>query len=83
VRINGHEEVDPDLPIEQVRFYELAEVTLSASPAELRRMAAFFAHSADEMERMGSAYDHLHLSDEQSGFEDSPHFVVVRAESHT
>jgi hypothetical protein len=58
----------------------LAEVTLSASPHELRRMAAFLQHCASEMERMGDSYDHIHLGDHMKEFDQSsPHFVVFRA----
>ena len=56
----------------------LAEVTVTASPAELRQMAEFLAHCADEMERMGDEFGHLHLSDRIRSFESSPHFVVFR-----
>jgi len=37
----------------------LAEVTLNATPQELRRMAAFLAACADEMERMGDTCSHV------------------------
>lgn len=67
------------LPIEQVVHSELAEVTLCATPAELRRMAEFFSFCANEMDRMGSGYDHLHLADRISEFEDSPHLTVFRS----
>jgi hypothetical protein len=56
----------------------LAEVTLCASAEELRQIAAFFASCADEMERMGGSYDHVHLSDRLKHFQSSPHLVVAR-----
>ena len=56
----------------------LAEVTLCATPNELRQMAGFLLSCAAEMERMGSTYDHVHLSDELKEFDESPHFVVSR-----
>lgn len=56
------------LPIEQVGRSELAEVTLCATPAELRRMAEFFSFCASEMDRMGPSYDHLHLADRMKEF---------------
>jgi len=55
----------------------LFEITLAASPDELRKMATFLQSCADNMERMGGAYDHEHLSDRVKSFADSPHFVVV------
>jgi len=55
---------------------ELAEITFVATPEEARKIAAFLLHAADEMERMGSDYSHIHLSDEQPGFDDSPDVIV-------
>lgn len=55
----------------------LAEVTLVASPAELRRIAAFLSSAAANMEKMGRTYSHEHLSDKAQGFKRSPHFVVA------
>ena len=56
----------------------LAEITICASPSELRLIARFFEHCAIEMDRMGKVYDHIHLSDCEKSFESSPHLVVVR-----
>lgn len=69
------------LPIEQIKSEGLAEVSFVASPDEARRIAAFLLHAADEMERMGAAYSHVHLSDVQAGFDDSPHVTVFNAQS--
>lgn len=57
---------------------DLAEVTVTATPGELRRMADFFLFCAAEMDRMGLSYDHIHLSDRMKEFESSPHLVVMR-----
>ena len=54
----------------------LAEITLVATPSELRRMADFLSTAASNMERMGVAYSHEHLSDWDRSFALSPHFVV-------
>ena len=54
----------------------LAEVTMTATPSELRQVAQFLIDCATKMESMGAAYSHQHLSDKQSGFNASPHFVV-------
>ena len=62
---------------------ELAEITLVASPDELRRIAAFLDTAARDMERMGASYSHEHLADKQSGFASSPHFVVFNSELAT
>ena len=69
---------DSDLPPEEITPSTLAEVTLCASPKELRAMAKFLTHCAAEMERMGEGYDHIHLSDQIRQFRESPHFVVCR-----
>ena len=55
----------------------LAEITLVASPTELRRIAEFLSSAAATMERMGGAYSHEHLSDRDCSFALSPHFVVA------
>jgi hypothetical protein len=68
---------DEGLPPEEVTSAALAEVTLCATPAELRKVAAFLESCAAEMERMGATYDHVHLSDRVKEFEASPHFVVA------
>jgi hypothetical protein len=67
------------LEADQVQPTSLAEITLIASPAELRLIAAFLLKAADKMESMGTSYGHEHLSDRQPGFEDSPHFVVFNS----
>jgi hypothetical protein len=67
------------LPIEEVVHSKLAEITLCATPAELRRMADFFCFCASEMDRMGSNYSHLHLADHKREFEDSPHVTVFQS----
>ena len=69
---------DQGLPLEQAAPVTLAEGTLCATPGELRKMAGFLELCAAEMERMGTIYDHLHLSDKLKEFESSPHFVVAR-----
>ena len=74
----GHDENIQDQSNTQA--LSLSEVIIEATPAELREMARFLIFAADEMNRMGSSYDHLHLSDIHTSFEDSPHVVVVRRE---
>jgi hypothetical protein len=71
---------DEGLPIEDGQPSELAEITLVATPEELRKIAGFLQSAAQNMERMGNAYDHEHLSDKKPGFADSPHFVVFNAD---
>jgi len=78
MKMYGH--ADDGLPVEEVVPVALAEITLCATPDELRKMAAFLESCAKEMERMGSGYDHIHLSDRIKEFASSPHFVVVAGE---
>jgi hypothetical protein len=66
------------LPTEEVVPAELAEITLVATPVELRRISEFLTFCASEMERMGKTYDHVHLSDYMKIFRNSPQFVVMR-----
>ncbi|SFI31864.1 hypothetical protein SAMN04515618_11734 [Collimonas sp. OK307] len=60
---------------------ELAEITLVATPDELRKIAKFILASADGMEAIGRDWEHEHLSDKQKGFERSPHFVIYNPEA--
>lgn len=69
---------DPSTPVEAVP--ELLEVTLNATPHELRRVAEFLSFCAEEMERMGSEYSHHHLADRMKEFSSSPHLVVFAGE---
>jgi hypothetical protein len=78
MKISGYS--DQGLPIEQVVSVDLAEVTLSVTPDEARKVAAFLIHAAAEMDRMESAYGHMHLADKQPGFDDSPHLTVFNSE---
>lgn len=75
MQIFGH--LDEALPPELVAPARMADITLVASAAELRQIAAFLLASADEMERLGDAYDHAHLHAYQRGFADGPGLVVA------
>lgn len=59
---------------------ELAEITLVASPDELRRIAKFLENCAIGIEERGKSWTHEHLSDQDKSFENSPHFVVYNPE---
>jgi len=65
-------------PPEEIVPSALAEITLVATSTELRLMAKFLADCADEMDRMGPTFDHIHLGDRIKSFQTSPHFVVAR-----
>ncbi len=78
MKISGY--ADEGLPIEDLVHSELAEINLRATPTELRKMSEFLTFCASEMERMGSEYDHIHLSDKLKEFRSSPHFVVIKSD---
>jgi len=69
---------DAGRPLGAVDPALLAEITLNATPDELRALAEFLRACADEMDRMGEDFSHVHLSDRLKQFEGSPHFVVAR-----
>lgn len=60
---------------------ELAEITLVASPEELRKVAKFIIGVADGMEERGREWEHEHLSDKYKEFRSSPHFVIYNPEA--
>ncbi len=65
---------------ESITPLALAEITLCATPEELRSLSQFLIECAGEMLRTGSSYDHVHLSDRHKEFRSSPHFVVAAPE---
>jgi hypothetical protein len=78
MKINGYS--DQGLPTEEIVSAELAEITLLASPTELRKIALFLNAAATSMEHLGARYSHEHLSDKQAGFDNSPHFTAFNSE---
>lgn len=78
VKIHGY--ADEGRAIEDIVPAELAEVTLVATPDELRRIARFLEFCASGMEACGKAWEHEHLSDKDRSFQSSPHFVVFNPE---
>jgi hypothetical protein len=51
--MTGYSVSNSDLPIDEIEFIELAQVSLEAKPEELRKIAGFLMTAADNMERMG------------------------------
>ncbi|MGO4703252.1 Imm32 family immunity protein [Dyella sp. 2RAB6] len=74
MKIYGY--IDEEMSVEEKGPKVLAEVTLVASPEELRKMASFLLASAESMESMGASYNHEHLADKQPCFVDSPELIV-------
>jgi hypothetical protein len=60
----------------------LLEVTLVATPAELRRIAQFLLDGATSMERLGAGYSHEHLSDLDPEFETPPNLIISNPADH-
>lgn len=71
-----HGSADEGRAIEDDSPAELAEITLVATPEELRRIAKFLESCAEEIDARGKAWEHEHLSDKDRSFESSPHIVV-------
>jgi hypothetical protein len=77
MRISGYS--DRGLIPDQIQPEELAEITITVTPDEARRFAAFLLSAADNMERSGCSFSHEHLADKQPGFDSSPHVTVWKA----
>lgn len=61
----------------------MSEVSFVASPAELRRIAAFLVKSANDLEKQGSKFGHNHLSAEKDlhpWSKESVDVIVARGE---
>lgn len=79
MKISGYNQRDMDQP--DFQFGEnLVEVTLEASPHELRLIAEFLNEAADKMDSFGAQYSHEHLADSKPEFKRSPHFVVFNSD---
>ena len=78
MKIHGY--ADEWQEIKEIVPAELAEITLVATPEELRRIASFLENCANGMEARGKSWEHEHLSDKDRYFKDSPHLVVFNPE---
>jgi hypothetical protein len=79
LKIYGYK--DDGLDIQEIEPQELREITLVASPSELRKIAKFIELAAEKLEKSDAKFDHVHLSDVMSGFEGSPHLVVFKQDT--
>jgi hypothetical protein len=70
---------DAVLEQQQLTPLQLSEVTLSASPSELRSIAKFLMRAADEIEQLGTEWEHEHLCNSEEGFSNSPSFIVFNS----
>lgn len=78
MKIHGYVDEGPEM--EKIVPAELAEITLVATPEELRRIAKFLERCAIGIEAHGKSWEHEHLSDGDWHFKDSPRFVVFNPE---
>jgi len=78
MKIHGY--ADEEKEIEDIVPEVLAEITLVATPEELRHIARFLENCANGMEVRGRSWEHEHLSDKDSYFNGSPQFVVFNPE---
>ena len=78
LKIYGYS-VDGHAP-EQVVPSEVAEITLVATPDELRRIAKFLELCANGIDCRGTSWEHEHLSDRDRSFEGLPQLVVFNSE---
>ena len=54
----------------------LTEITLVVNPEELRKMAKFFNQKAQEIETLGTDFEHEHLSDIEDEFSNCPQIII-------
>lgn len=68
---------------EQLNEYglvELNELSFSADAQTIRAIAKFLSDAADEMDKLGEKYDHMHMQDRSSFWKESwPDIVVCKA----
>lgn len=66
-------------PLNEYGLLELNEVSLSADSKTVRAIARFLMDAADEMDRMGENYDHVHMQDTSAAWkEEWPDIVVCK-----
>lgn len=78
MKITGYKKEDTELEGCMV----LSDIGIMASPETLRYLATFLAAAADEMERMGEDYDHLHLMDEWGKWQEGYADIQVLSEKY-
>ena len=58
-------------------FSELTEISIIASPQQLREMARFLTIAAQEIEDMGEDFDHVHFQDRSDLWDNTWLEVIV------
>ncbi|MBS1141282.1 MAG: hypothetical protein H6R13_2735 [Proteobacteria bacterium] len=64
-------------PLNEYGLLELNEISLSADSKTVRAVALFLMAAADEMDRMGESYGHLHMQDESDAWKEEWPDIVV------
>ena len=67
MKIYGYKEADTEID----GLLKLRDIGISASPDTLRAVANFINDAADELEKMGDDFGHLHLMDEWKGWSEN------------
>ena len=67
-------------PLNEHGLLELSEISLSADAKTVRAIAQFLTQAANEMDRLGEGYDHLHMQDVSSAWEEEwPDIIVCKS----
>ena len=56
---------------------EVSEISISATPEQLKEISSFLLEAAKEMESMGDEYDHIHLQDTSSKWNETWLDIIV------
>lgn len=64
-------------PLNEYGLLQLNDVSLSADSKTVRAIAQFLMAVADEMDRMGESYDHVHIQDASDAWQDEWIDIVV------
>ena len=78
MKITGYKKADTELEGCMV----MSDIGIAASADTLRALAAFLLSAAEQMEELGSDYDHIHLMDEWSGWQDGLPDIQVLSERY-
>ena len=66
-------------PLNEYGLLELKDVSFSADAKTIREIARFLNEAADEMEKLGSSFDHIHMQDKTLAWQEEwPDLVVCR-----
>ena len=81
MHLYGYRDEERPANSEDMTSIKLSEISLVATPEELRRIAKFLKRCAGSMKAYGKTWEHEHLSDQDKSFEKSPQFIVINPKS--